>query len=73
VGVAVPLISGQDYAQNVHYSVFNKEYLTRLLKEAGFQSVREWEPQKVDYHNFKDWVSKTIERAEKQYCVNVYV
>ena len=69
--IADPLMGGQDYDQNVHYSVFNSEYLTRLLKEARFQNVREWDPQRVDYHDFEDWASKTIERGGKQYRVSL--
>jgi predicted SAM-dependent methyltransferase len=69
--IAAPLMGGQDYAENIHYSVFNQEYLARLLKEAGFQSVRKWDPQQVDYHAFEDWASKTIEYAGKKYRVSL--
>ena len=56
--IAAPLMGGQDYAENIHYSVFNSKYLSRLLIEVGFRSVRKWDPQKVDYHNFEDWASR---------------
>jgi SAM-dependent methyltransferase len=69
--IAAPLMGGQDYAENIHYSVFNSKYLSRLLIEVGFRSVREWDPQKVDYHNFEDWASKTIEKGGKKYRVSL--
>jgi len=53
-------MGGQDYAENIHYSVFNSKYLSRLLIEVGFRSVRRWDPQKVDHHDFEDWASCTI-------------
>jgi hypothetical protein len=66
-------MDGQDYAENIHYSVFNSKNLSRLLTEAGFRSVREWDPKQVDYHEFEDWASKTIERAGKNYRVSLNV
>jgi predicted SAM-dependent methyltransferase len=71
--IAGPLMGGQDYAENIHYSVFNLKYLSGLLTEVGFRSVREWDPQKVDYHNFKDWASRTLEREGKKYRVSLNV
>jgi len=55
--IAARLMGGQDYAENIHYSVFNSKYLSRLLIEVGFRSVRKWDPQKVDHHDFEDWAS----------------
>ena len=52
-----PLMGGQNYEYNVHYSVFNQRYLTEKLKEAGFKEVRQWEPDHVTNHNFRDWAN----------------
>lgn len=71
--IVAPLMGGQDYAENIHYSVFNLKYLSRFLTEVGFRSVRRWGPEQVDYHNFEDWASKTIERHGKNYRVSLNV
>jgi len=71
--MAAPLMGGQDYAENIHYSIFNLKYLSHLLREVGFRSVREWNPEQVHYHNFEDWASKTIERGGKKYHVSLNV
>lgn len=72
-GIAAPLMGGQDFAENIHYSVFNLKYISRFLTEAGFRSVREWDPNQVDYHDFEDWASKPIERNGKKYRVSLNV
>ena len=53
--IVPPLMGGQDYPENYHAAVFNADYLTRQLTEAGFREVRPWEPGKADYHSFEDW------------------
>jgi predicted SAM-dependent methyltransferase len=55
-----PLLGGQDYKFNYHYSVFNKEYLSVLCKNAGFRFVNEWDPNNCLYHDFEDWASLPI-------------
>ena len=71
--ITAPLMGGQENAWNIHYSVFNSKYLGDFLTEAGFRRVREWDPQKVDHHDFDDWASKLIERAGKNYRVSLNV
>ena len=71
--ITAPLMGGQDYAENIHYSVFNLKYLSRLLTELGFRSVRKWYPEQVDYHDFEDWASKTIEKGGKNYRVSLSI
>jgi predicted SAM-dependent methyltransferase len=72
-GITVPLMGGQDHPYNIHYSLFNLKYLSRWLIEVGFRNVREWDPEQVDYHDFEDWASKTIERGGKKYRVSLNV
>jgi predicted SAM-dependent methyltransferase len=38
-----------------HRAIFNKEYLSTLLKEAGFKETREWSPETAPYYSFSDW------------------
>lgn len=55
-----PLIGGQDYQYNVHHSVFNHKYLSEKLIEVGFKEVRQWAPERVANHDFKDWANSDI-------------
>ncbi|MEK7070888.1 MAG: methyltransferase domain-containing protein [Patescibacteria group bacterium] len=55
--IAGPLMGGQDYKYNFHYSVFNENYLSNLFKTAGFKEVRRWNPKTAPYHSFDDWSS----------------
>lgn len=55
-----PLMGGQDYAFNFHYSVFNRQRLGKELLRAGFVTVRSWEPTQVEHHNFEDWASRKM-------------
>ena len=71
--IAAPLMGGQDYAENTHYSVFNLKYLSRLLTEVGFRSVAKWDPEQVDYHDFEDRASKTLESGGEKYRVSLNV
>lgn len=66
-----PLMGGQDYLQNFHFAVFNKNYLEKLLKECGFEVIREWNPNEVDYHNFEDWTSVKYEVNGKTYPISL--
>lgn len=68
-----PLMGGQDYPENFHFSVFNKEYLSDLLLKVGFSKVQEWDPQKVDHRNFDDWTSIKYEVNKKEYKVSLNI
>jgi predicted SAM-dependent methyltransferase len=54
------LMGGQDYPHNFHMVVFNRDNLTRLLLEAGFESVSSWEPHSSELTRIVDATS-TVE------------
>ena len=66
-----PLMGGQDYPENYHTSVFNFEYLSKLLTEAGFRSVREWDPANAEYHDFEDWSRIPFCVGNRQYSISL--
>ena len=66
-----PLMGTQDYKFNFHYSVFNNGYLTDLLKTAGFNEVREWNPKSAPYHSFKDWSSRHCKIDGREYPISL--
>ncbi len=72
-GIAAPLMGSQSHSYDVHHSVFNLKYLSDSLTAVGFRSVRKWDPNQVDYHDFEDWASKPIERGGKNYQVSLNV
>ena len=69
--VVKPLMGGQDYAYNFHYSIFNKTYLSDLLKNAGFKEIQEWNPETAPYHNFNDWSSKLYPINGHEYRISL--
>ena len=66
-----PLMGGQDYQYNFHQNVFNQNYLSFLLKQAGFSQVKSWYPQNAPYHTFSDWSSKLISVNNKKYPISL--
>ena len=68
-----PLMGGQDYQYNFHYSMFNKDYLSNLLKEAGFKDIRVWDPDTVADHPFSDWSNKPITILANRYPISLNI
>jgi len=66
-----PLMGGQDNKYNMHYSVFNHKYLSDRLREVGFKEVRQWNPENVTNHNFKDWANSHIVREGRAFAVSL--
>lgn len=68
-----PLLGGQEYGKNFHFAVFNKNFLTEILKQCGFQNIRTWEAEKVKNHNFEDWTSLKYEVNGKIYQISLNI
>ena len=69
--IASPLMGGQDYAYNFHYSVFNRAFLTSMLERNGFQAVDVWDPARCEHHDFEDWASRSIHYGEATYPISL--
>lgn len=65
------LMGGQDYPENFHYSIFNKNYMVELFNKVGFVQVKEWDPNKVENHNFSDWTSVKFIINDKEYPISL--
>lgn len=65
------LMGGQDHEYNIHYSVFNHQRLSQLLKEVGFRKVMLWDPNNCQYHNFEDTASRKIKVDDKEYAISL--
>jgi predicted SAM-dependent methyltransferase len=59
------------YAPHLH--VFNLKYATKMMHEAGLQDVRQWDPEKVEHHDFEDWASRRVQRGRKQFDISLNV
>lgn len=69
--IKMPLMGGQDYKSNFHFSVFNKRYLTEILLKTGFKEVREWNPVIASNHNFDDWSRRNITWSNKEWKISL--
>jgi predicted SAM-dependent methyltransferase len=69
--ISYQLMGGQDHEYNIHYSVFNYQSLSGLLKEVGFQKVVSWNPDNCKYHNFKDRATREIKVGGKKYPISL--
>ena len=65
------LMGGQDDEYNIHYSVFDYQYLSGLLREVGFHDVVSWDPDNCQYHNFKDRASRKINVNGKEHMISL--
>lgn len=71
LSMLLPLMGGQDYAFNFHYSCFNRAELSRLLLLAGFQSPQPWQHGSEHYTSLPDWSGQSITYNGKQYPVSL--
>ena len=65
------LMGGQDNEYNIHYSVFNHQRLSELLKEVGFKKIVSWDPDTCRYHNFKDRASRKMKANGKEHMISL--
>lgn len=65
------LMGGQDHEYNIHYTVFNYQRLSELLKKVGFRKVVSWDPDNCLYHNFKDRASRRIKVNGKEHMISL--
>lgn len=68
-----PLMGGQGYKDNFHFSVFNKNYLEKLLLDSGFSETRAWEPGNASFHNFSDWSGRKIDIYNKTFEISLNI
>lgn len=65
------LMGGQDSEYNIHYSVFNYQRLSDLLKEVGFQNVVSWNPENCQHHDFQDRASRKMNINGKEHMISL--
>jgi hypothetical protein len=70
-GITPPLMGGQGYVGNFHYSVFNEKFLIELLTKSGFKEVRGWIPGKAQHHHFNDWSGRKFPLGGKEWEISL--
>lgn len=66
-----PLMGGQDYAFNFHYTVFNGAHLRKMMMNSGFRETRSWNPNDCENHAFEDWASRKISWANREFEISL--
>ncbi|MCX6764883.1 MAG: methyltransferase domain-containing protein [Candidatus Nealsonbacteria bacterium] len=72
-GITPPLMGGQGYADNFHYSVFNEKFLRELFVKNGFKDVKSWIPGAALYHNFNDWSGRRFPLGGKEWEISLNI
>lgn len=65
------LMGGQESDYNTHYAVFNHRSLSSLLHEAGFRTVRPWDPSNCRHHDFKDKACKIMRAGDRDVAISL--
>jgi predicted SAM-dependent methyltransferase len=67
-----PLMGGQEYAYNYHRVIFTRDYLMKLLLQAGFRRVDAWHPDDGGIaHDVNDWSRRPLLVGGKPYPVSL--
>lgn len=66
-----PLMGGQENESYFHRSLFTGEYLTALLRAAGFVDIRRWQATDASYHDFDDWSRRKHRFQDKEWFVSL--
>ena len=63
-----PIIGGQTYLYNFHYSLFDKDTLTTELIKIGFakESIREWNWRETEHCNVDDFSQAYLPHMDKE-------
>lgn len=69
--VLQPLMGGQDYAFNFHYTAFNAADLSRQFVDVGFVAPRRWQFGSEMYMSLPDWSGRSISYNGKSYPVSL--
>lgn len=68
-----PLMGGQNYPQNFHYSVFNEKLLRLALQHVGMLDIQLWDANECKDHDFVDWANQKHGYNGKKYDVSLNI
>jgi predicted SAM-dependent methyltransferase len=60
------LFGRQDYLYNIHYNVFDYEYLEKTLKEVGFENVKRYDWRKTEHAEIDDYSQAYFPHMDKE-------
>lgn len=58
--IETSMMGGQEDADNYHQSIYNRDYLERLLVEAGYRQVNTWQPDQAEFSITGDWAGRLL-------------
>jgi predicted SAM-dependent methyltransferase len=61
------LVGGQDYPENIHYTIFDYSYLSDILKEVGFKNIRKYDWQQTIHKDYDDYSQAYIPHLDKEH------
>ena len=67
-----PLLGRWD-GYNSHCMIFNYKSLNKAMSDVGFVDIHEWDPEKVDHHDFEDWASRYIKMNGTEFPISLNV
>lgn len=73
IPIQQPLMGGQDYPFNFHYTVLNDAYLRKMMMNSGFRETRAWNPHDCENRNFEDWASMKISWDGHDYEISLNI
>ena len=68
-----PMLGGQNYEFNFHYSAYNRAWLEKLFADAGLVNIREWTPGTDDLTTFNDWSGKSCTVFGKKFPISLNI
>jgi len=64
--VVGPIFGKQDYLYNIHYNIFDFDYLRKCLMEVGFINVRKYDWRETEHANIDDYSQAYIPHMDKE-------
>lgn len=66
-----PLVGGQTYLYNFHYTVFDFKSLSDLLKKVGFQEIKKYDWKKTEHADIDDYSQAYIPHMDKENGISI--
>ncbi len=66
-------LMGQDAPYDNHCTAWNTKYAEKVLHEAGFTSVRPWDPTTAEHHTFNDKATRTMTADGKAILISLNI
>ena len=62
-----PILGGQTYLYNFHYTLFDPKSLEKYLTDAGFRTIREWSWRTTEHADLDDFSQAYLPHMDKEF------